>query len=188
MATPAQLARMGQAILDFEARRDSRGRLAVYPLPSGDGGGRIEVAGINDRFHPIECAALVQMIRDGQYDKAEKYACDFFIRYTDVVPTWLPSGMDAGVEFFLRDTAFNRGPDGSATILQIALGVESDSRVGVVTRGALAAADPKELLDKLREARKKYEYRFRNEGSKFWRGLVNRWNKAYATAKELQGR
>ena len=102
MATPAQLARMGQAILDFEARRDSRGRLAVYPLPSGDGGGRIEVAGINDRFHPVECAALVQMIRDGQYDKAEKYACDFYIHYTNVVPTWLPSGMDAGVEFFVR--------------------------------------------------------------------------------------
>jgi hypothetical protein len=40
------------------------------------------------------------MIRGGQYDKAEKYARDFYIRYTDVVPTWLPSGMDAGIEFF----------------------------------------------------------------------------------------
>jgi hypothetical protein len=41
MATPAQLARMGQAILNFEARRDSRGRLAFRrgcdAVPAGEG-------------------------------------------------------------------------------------------------------------------------------------------------------
>src|SRR5215211_8425245 len=100
MATKAQLNRMGQAILDFEARRDSRGRLAVYPLPAGDGGGRIEVAGINDRYHPVECAELVQMIRDRKYDEAERYARNFMIRYTDAVTTWMPIGMDPGIEFF----------------------------------------------------------------------------------------
>jgi hypothetical protein len=187
MPTKAQLNRMGKAILDFEARRDSRGRLAVYPLPTGDGGGRIEVAGINDRYHPVECAELVRMIRDRKYDEAEKYARNFMIRYTDAVTTWMPIGMDPGIEFFLRDSAFNRGPAGAAMILQIALGVKADGRVGQVTRGALASSDSKELLNKLRGAREQYEHRFRGERSKFWRGLVNRWNKAYSVAKQLQG-
>ena len=49
---------MAKAIVDFEARRDARGRLAVYRLPAGDGGGSYEVAGINDRYHPTEAAHL----------------------------------------------------------------------------------------------------------------------------------
>ena len=39
-------------IVDYEARRDAEGHLKVYHLPSGDGGGEREVAGINDRYHP----------------------------------------------------------------------------------------------------------------------------------------
>jgi len=183
MATQKQLQEMAGDIIDYEARRDSKGHLAVYPLPSGDGGGRIEVAGINDRYHPIECAALVRMIRNKQYDAAEKYARDFYVRYTDLVKAW-QNDMDPGVEFFLRDSAFNRGPTGAAKILQLALGVRDDGVIGPVSRGALQSSDPKELIVKLRAAREKYEHRFRGPGSIFWRGLVNRWNKATAQANE----
>ena len=39
---------MAAAIVNFEARRDSKGHLKVYNLPPEDGGGRYEVAGINN--------------------------------------------------------------------------------------------------------------------------------------------
>jgi len=39
-------------IVDYEARRDAQGHLKVYQLPSGDGGGEREVAGINDPVSP----------------------------------------------------------------------------------------------------------------------------------------
>jgi lysozyme family protein len=187
MSTQKQRDQMGQAILDFEARRDRKGHIAIYPLPPGDGGGTVEVAGINNRYHPTECSALITMIRGKQYDKAEKYARDYFIRYTDVVTNWGGSDLDPGVEFFLRDSVFNRGPTGAARILQMALETKVDGIVGEVTKGALKTADPKDLLLKLRVAREKYERLFahRSERSIFWRGLVNRWNNALKTAKNL---
>ena len=40
---------------------------------------------------------------------------EFIAKYTDVVTGW--STM-LGVEFYLRDCAFNRGPKGAARILQ----------------------------------------------------------------------
>jgi hypothetical protein len=41
--------RMAKQIVDFEARRGKRGHLQVYKLPAWDGGGRYEVAGINEK-------------------------------------------------------------------------------------------------------------------------------------------
>ena len=38
--------------VDFESRKDNYGNPKIYELPSGDMGGRYEVAGINDRYHP----------------------------------------------------------------------------------------------------------------------------------------
>ena len=51
MTTPEQRRRMAAAIVNFEARRDSKRHLMVYKLPKGDGGGRYEVAGINERYN-----------------------------------------------------------------------------------------------------------------------------------------
>src|SRR5574341_413410 len=138
MSTTEQRARMARAIVDFEARRDAQGRLAVYALPAGDGGGSYEVAGINDRYHPAEAAHLAQLIRAGQHAEAETYVAAFILRYTDVVVGWLPTPADAGIEFHLRDCCFNRGPRGAARILQRALGVDDDGEVGPITRTALA--------------------------------------------------
>lgn len=188
MTTEAQRRQMGRFIIDDEARRDNRGHLMVYPLPSGDGGGRYEVAGINDRYHPVEYAELATMLRNRQWDAAEKYASDYMVRYTDVVRGWQPD-MSPGVEYELRDTAFNRGPTGAARILQMALGVNVDGIVGPVTKMKLATMPPDEMLQRLRAAREKYEriYAHRDERSKFWKGLVNRWNKVAKRAGELNG-
>lgn len=180
--------RMGQLILNYEARRDSQGRLAVYDLPAGDGGGTYEVAGINDKYHPQEAGKLAALIRAGSYDEAEREAAEFMVRYTNAVQDW--SDVPA-IEFFLRDCCFNRGARGAGTILQLAVGADVDGRVGPKTREALDKADdePAALLKALRDAREQYERNTfpwkshaRDESSQFWQGLVNRWDKAATDA------
>lgn len=168
---------MAKAIVNFEARRDAQGRLAVYNLRPGDGGGRYEVAGINERYHKAVCDELVELIRQGRHSEAELRAAEFILSYTDKASSWT---QDPGIEFYLRDTMFNRGAGGAAWVLQKAVGVSTDRNVGPLTLAAAKAAEqqPRLLLDKLRAAREAYERIRRDESSEFWRGLVNRWNKA----------
>lgn len=173
---------MGTAILNFEARRDKRGHLVVYRLPPDDGGGSYEVAGINDRYHPEQAGKLRRMIGAGQYKEAEAAAANYLLAYTDRARTW---SSRLGVEFFLRDSIFNRGPKGAARILQRALGVRDDGVVGPVTKAALDAYSG-DLLAQLRWAREDYERDVVGYRTKFWNGLVNRWNKALATAREFE--
>jgi len=177
MTTPEERLRIASQILDWEARRDSQGRLRVYKLPPGDGGGTYEAAGINDRYHPAAARHLKELIEQGRYKDAEDYAIAYIAAYTNGVAQWTTV---TSVEAFLRDSCFNRGFVGAAQIFQIALGVEVDSDVGPKTLEAArkAEAQPRKLLQSLREAREKYERRQRNESSRFWQGLVNRWNKA----------
>lgn len=174
--------RMGKVMLDFEARRDKAGHLAVYKLPANDGGGTYEVAGINDRYHPVQAAHLRDLIGAGKFDDAEASAIEYMVKYTDVAAGWTTN---AGVEFFLRDCVLNRGPTGATKILQMALGVEVKGGVGPVTRDAMAAAEPGPLLDKLRAARERYEDEVAGARPNLRAGLVNRWNKALAEAKRF---
>ncbi|MDQ3547130.1 MAG: hypothetical protein M3429_11550 [Verrucomicrobiota bacterium] len=167
--------KMAQGIVQFEGRRDAKGHLRVYILPSGDGGGRYEVAGINDRYHPQEASRLRQLIEAGRHDEAEDYAAEVIAAYTDMVAKWTTV---PAIECYLRDSAFNRGPGGAAKILQIALGVKVDGGVGPETLKAMREAekDPVKLLAALRVAREKYELRVAGRREKFWKGLVNRWD------------
>lgn len=172
--------RIAEWILNAEARRDRNGKLAVYRLPAGDGGGTFEVAGINDRYHPDAAHELRELIEDGLQDIAEAKAREYILKYTDAAAGWT---RNAGIEAFLRDSCWNRGPGGAARILQLALKVRDDGKIGPVTRGALAAAerDPKKLLAELRKVRENYELKVappRGARAKFWNGLVNRWNAA----------
>ena len=174
---------IGQLILNWEARRDKQGRLAVYKLPSGDGGGTFEVGGVNDRFHPVESRRLKQLIESGRYDDAEREAVFYLVAYTAGAGKWAGNSR---TELFLRDTAFNRGPGGAAKILQAALLVPVDGKVGPLTLAALRQAeeDTPALIRRLRQAREAYERRVagRDERSKFWKGLVDRWEKVTAAA------
>jgi hypothetical protein len=89
-------------------------------VPPGDGGGRYQVAGINERFNKAVADRLVDLIEAGEYDRAEELAREFVASGTDVVVTW---SKIPGTEFYLRYTVFNRGHAGAAKILQMALGV-----------------------------------------------------------------
>ncbi len=183
MSTPELRIRMAERIVDFEARRKN-GKIAVYPLPAGDGGGKYEVAGINDKYHPEEAAKLRALIEAGRADEAERLATDYIADETDAVAGWTAV---PAVESYLRDSAFNRGRGGAAIIAQLACGVATDGLIGAVSRAAIAVeeADALAFLQKLRDAREAYERRKRDETSKFWKGLVNRWNKALDFARTL---
>jgi hypothetical protein len=187
---------MARKILNFEARRDSLGHLAIYKLPAGDGGGDYEVAGINNQYHPQMAYKLKCAIERREWQGAEDLAISHIAAYTDVVLRWFEfDGVDhsdyyPGIEFFLRDSSFNRGPTGAAKILQRALSVKTDGSVGPNTKAAFKDQlheDASELLDRLRAAREWYErvYARRDESSKFWKGLVNRWNNALQISQEL---
>lgn len=172
------------AIVDFEARRDNQGRLTVYTLPRGDGGGTYEVAGINDGYHPHEAADLAALIKAGRWKEAEVRAAEYIASYTDCAAFWTTNH---GIEAFLRDCVFNRGARGAARIFQLAVGADPDGAIGPKTRAAAARfLRWEDMLTALRAARELYERRYahRDESSKFWNGLVNRWNAAVKLAKK----
>lgn len=192
--TPADVKmRMGKAIVSFEARRDAQGHLEVYNLPANDGGGAYEVAGINQRYNPVESAKLKAMIDAGQYQQAEDFADQFIGSYTDVADLWTISW---GIEFYLRDCVFNRGPTGAAKILQRALIIRGDTigpdgvdgDVGPNTMAAIGRQETNAdaMLTALRQAREDYERQDVGYRANFWNGLVNRWNNALTTAREFQ--
>jgi lysozyme family protein len=175
---------MADQILDYEARRDGSGRLVVYDLPAGDGGGDYEVAGINEKYHPVEAAELRALIKAGRHAEAEARAQEIIATYTDVAAKWHD---DPGVQFYLRDCVFNRGPTGAMRILQRAVSVKDDGAWGPLTRAAVEALTPTQLLARLRVARENYERVVvgRNETSQFWKGLVNRWDNSLAAASKF---
>lgn len=166
-------------VVKKEGRFDKDGNLLVYSLPSGDGGGSYEIAGINARYHPEMAAQLRALIESGLHGTAASYAKQYLTEYTKGVAKWHPN---RGVQAFLRDCAFNRGPTGAARIYQIALNVvdptiQVDGKVGPHTMDTGRKVNPTELVIRLSHARQAYERTQvkRNEASKFWRGLTNRW-------------
>jgi len=184
MTTSDQRRQMAAEIVDFEARRDAAGRLMVYHPPTGDGGGAYEVAGINARYNRSTAKMLAGLIGRQRFEEAERLAIDFIARNTDCAASWTDV---PAIEFYLRDCVFNRGARGAALILQRAVDVAADGKVGPATRAAASEMNPTELLTRLREAREQYErdVAHRDERSKFWAGLSSRWDKAITTAKRF---
>lgn len=182
MSTPEERLSMARDIVNFEARRDKSGHLCVYNLPANDGGGRYEVAGINERYDKVAVDKLVEMINAGQYDEAESFAEEYIAENTD--PAELLSDIPC-LESYLRDIVFNRGQKGCVKTLQLALGVTPDGKWGPKSKAAMAAAEanPQALLTSLRAARERYESEFVGYRANFWRGLVNRWDGALRVAR-----
>lgn len=174
--------RMAQIIVNYEAQRDDKGNIKVYQPPANDGGGAFEVAGINVANHPEKAAQLKKLIEDGKFQEAETAAGDYVLEYTNPAASWHDN---PGVEFFLRDSFFNRGPKGAARILQRAVQVEDDGIVGSLTRAAIARFSPSQILSALRMAREDYERNVVGYRANFWNGLTNRWNKALADAQQF---
>jgi len=180
---------IGEFIVKKEGRFKD-GKLSYYELPRGDGGGSYEVAGINVKYHPSKARQLKSLIVQGKADQAYDEAVRYIIEYTRRVADWHP---DVRVQCYLRDMAFNRGPTGCAKILQHALKTAQtytglvDGDVGPNTKAAAAKHSAEDLLLRLVLSRQWYEreHAGRDEGSRFWPGLVNRWIDAVQTCLEI---
>lgn len=176
---------MAQQIVDWEARRDESGNLKVYPPPRNDGGGSYEIAGINERYHPTMAARLKILLEAKRYAQAEKRAVEYIADYTEHVKDWQN---DPGIELFLRDCCFNRGPAGAAKILQLAVSVSPDGKVGPITRAAVQYYKFRTtlLLCRLRGARERYEEIAAPNRPNLRAGLEDRWDKAFDAAYDLE--
>lgn len=167
--------------LNWEARRDKQGNLAVYPLPSGDMGGTYEVAGINDRYHPEAARTL----RDLPPEEREAYALNYIIKYTEPVTSKLPEVYRP----FFQDLAFNRGPTGSVKFLQRAIGVKDDGVLGPMTLDKLKNENPADVMRRVSLEQLKYEQSLKAknpERAKFYRGLENRIMNRNATFSQFR--
>lgn len=168
-----------EKIVDYEARRDSKGNIKMYKLPANDGGGTVEYSGLNDKYHPEVLGKIKKLVADGHHEQAEDVAVDYIRKYTDQNASY---SKVPGIQFALRDAAFNRGPTGSVKIMQMALGVNPDGQVGPITRKGMEAADtnPREFIEAFRAAREQYERKVAGYRANLWRGLENRWDRQEA--------
>jgi len=173
--------RMGELIVQYEARVDKSGNVEPYKAADGTW----EIAGINERYHAAEVAALRRLMAAGDHAGVRRRAASYILKYTELVTGWVT---DPGLEFYLRDTYFNRGPDGAARILQMALGgsLEVDGRIGPTTRQELAVRSAPQLLEALRKAREVYENQKYGPRPALRKGLVDRWDKALVEARAFQ--
>ena len=182
--TPSQITRFQQFAFDHEARVDKQGRLIIYELPSNDGGGKYEVAGITERYDHGTVMQLVELIKAQSFKKAEQVCKDFYVANTNPVQAW--SGV-AALEFWFRDNMLNRGYTGALKTMQQAVGVDTDGHLGPLTarKLALKVKSPAKLLSDLRAATEWYENTFVGARPNLRKGLVNRWNDRLAFAQSF---
>lgn len=172
---------MARSILAQEAKRDSSGRLEVHH-PSAS---IYEVGGITSNSHPALAKELVALLEQGQHAEAERRVLKFILEYTNDAAGWT---QDAGVEFYLRDCIYNRGKEGGAKILQMAVGADPDGTVGPTTREYRDKLSPEELLTRLRTAREQYEIQTYGKREQYWRGLTARWDRILNEAKGMRSK
>lgn len=105
-------------------------------------------------------------IEDIYHDEYWGTACDL-----------LPTGID----YLYFDMAVNAGPHRATVLLQRALGVNDDGRVGPITRNAIKNADPRQLIDDFSDVKAQYYktisilHARTNPGQrKFLKGWLNR--------------
>jgi hypothetical protein len=162
--------------VNWEARKDKQGNPIVYQLPAGDMGGKFEIAGINDRYHPEAFKAISSLPAQ---ERAEA-AAEYIRSYTAPLVSQLPKPMQA----FAQDLAFNRGMGGAARYIQQGLkdlgqNITVDGKLGPKTLAAINSVQPRDLMRAASEAQRNDEYakaRANPARRALLRGLDNRIN------------
>jgi hypothetical protein len=142
--------------VDFESRKDNYGNPKIYELPSGDMGGRYEVAGINDRYHPEAYKRISSLPPERRAEAAAQYIVD----YTAPLVSKLPQP----IQPFAQDMAFNRGMGGATKYIQQGLNslgvrVAVDGKLGPKTLSAINSVQPQALMRAASDAQLQDEYR-----------------------------
>lgn len=110
-------------------------------------------------------------------DVAAIYREEYWGPYCDDFPV--------GVDYMFFDMAVNSGPYRAATLLQRALHVREDGRIGAITRAAVASANPLALVRTFSDV-KRIWYRALNQ-PRFTKGWLNRTNHVEANALKMIG-
>jgi hypothetical protein len=168
--------------INWEARRDRQGNLAVYDIPSGDYGGTREVAGITDKYHP-EAFKRISALPPAQREKA---SADYVLEYTAPIANLVPEPLKAQAV----DLGFNRGPSGYTTLVQQGLNalgvpVKVDGAFGKKTLEAMNQVDPEQLINATEDAYLRKERTMAEADpnrAKLYQGIVNRSNKRRQSA------
>ncbi len=90
-----------------------------------------------------------------------------------------------GLDYLYFDMAVNAGPYRAATLLQRALHVREDGRIGPITRAAVKNASAKELIDRFSDI-KRIWYKSLNQ-PKYTKGWLNRTTEVEANALKMIG-
>ena len=167
--------------VNWEARRDKRGNLAVYNIPYGDMGGSFEVAGITDKYHPEAFRKISSLPPEQREEAAAKYIEE----YTAPIVSKMPNT----IQPFVQDMVFHRGAGGATRYIQqglnsLGLNVKVDGALGPKTIAAIQSVQPRDLMRAASLAQLEDERRMaeRNPArKKFMTGLENRIRNRLAT-------
>lgn len=91
--------------------------------------------------------------------------------------------LPVGADYLLFNMAVNAGPDRGARILQQALGVTADGRIGPVTREAIGKADARKLIETYSERSRAFYLALHQP--KFIKGWLNRVAFVRTTALQM---
>lgn len=129
--------------INWEARRDKQGNVAVYNIPAGDFGGTREVAGITDKYHP----EAFKRISSLPPQERESAAANYVVEYAAPIANAVPEALKP----YAVDLVFNRGPGGFTSLVQTGLNqlgqnVAVDGGFGPKTLNAMQSVDPVQLV------------------------------------------
>jgi hypothetical protein len=169
--------------INWEARRDRQGNIAVYDIPAGDYGGTREVAGITDKYHP----EAFKRISTLPPERREAAAAEYVLNYTSPVASLVPDPLKAQAV----DLSFNRGPTGYTRLVQeglnrIGIPVKVDGAFGQKTLDAIKQADPMRLIDATEDAYMAKERTMAEADparASLFRGITNRSNNRRSASK-----
>lgn len=195
--SPAELVRKGMAkkILNMEDYKiTGPDSLRVTRLPSGDGGGKWEIAGICDGIEPKEFNLIKSMLDRGDREAAWDECLRYVLANTEPLVDKGVAG-SYPIEFMLRDMTFNMGTAGTTKVVQRMLDIGIDGKWGKTTqakwtdviqsREEMAVLD---LLDRACRARYRSIVKANPVKEKFLTGWMNRCNARLAYALTLLSR
>lgn len=132
-----------------------------------DHGGRTS-RGITQReynaWRALRREPVLDVWKAPQSDIETIYHDEYWNPYCDLLPI--------GADFLLFNMNVNAGPSRGAKILQKALGVNPDGRIGSITKLAIEKADPKTLIEAYSDASRTFYLGLHQP--KFTKGWLNR--------------
>lgn len=190
--------RMAAKILNMEDYKITGPEsLRVTRLPSGDGGGTWEIAGICDGIEPEVFNRIKSLLDKGLREEAWEDCLSYVLENTATIASYFPN-YGFGYEFMVRDLAFNMGNAGAIKVIQGMTNREGtdeiavDGKWGIKTQTALlwlTSSLPEvyvvNALDKAARARYQSIVDANPVKEKFLKGWLNRCDDRLAFANTL---